>query len=416
MLLSDNGADVIKVEPPGGDPFRSLPDTHAWLRGRRSTELDLADDADRATFPGPGPHRPTWSWRASPRARPTGSGIDADDPARPRTRASSTARSPATAHHPAPPRPVPPMTPWSRPDSGSCTNSAATWAVRSATSTARSPYLPDLADPRGDGARLTASGPIFTYTPWPSICAAYLATIGINAALLARLRTGRRPARGDLTAPGGALALTASKWQRAERNDEPGLPRPGSTTSGRRRGSSKCADERWIEQWVPNPRFVLSSADGDTLELRSDAARHVARRPERHPDRCPRTSSCWPTTTRRWSRPFARFPSDDWVRVGRGGRRAPPAGAHSRRGLWPTRRSSPSRPWSTSSTPSTACIRQVGILYGLSAHAGPGPGPGPPRRGAHRGSCGPRPAAVGPDRAHGRARRPGHGARPRWTA
>ena len=25
MLMSDYGADVIKVEPPGGDPFRSYP-------------------------------------------------------------------------------------------------------------------------------------------------------------------------------------------------------------------------------------------------------------------------------------------------------------------------------------------------------------------------------------------------------
>ncbi|MDQ1361700.1 MAG: hypothetical protein QOJ44_2077, partial [Acidimicrobiaceae bacterium] len=52
MLLSDNGADVIKVEPPGGDPFRSSPGYAAWLRGRRSAELDLTDDTDRNTFLG----------------------------------------------------------------------------------------------------------------------------------------------------------------------------------------------------------------------------------------------------------------------------------------------------------------------------------------------------------------------------
>ena len=50
MLLSDNGADVIKVEPPGGDPFRSTPGYAAWLRGRRSAALDLTDETDRTTF------------------------------------------------------------------------------------------------------------------------------------------------------------------------------------------------------------------------------------------------------------------------------------------------------------------------------------------------------------------------------
>ena len=50
MLLSDNGADVVKIEPPGGDPFRSTSGYAAWLRGRRSAELDLTDEADRATF------------------------------------------------------------------------------------------------------------------------------------------------------------------------------------------------------------------------------------------------------------------------------------------------------------------------------------------------------------------------------
>ena len=41
MLLADHGADVVKVEPPGGDPFRGTPGYDAWLRGRRSVELDL---------------------------------------------------------------------------------------------------------------------------------------------------------------------------------------------------------------------------------------------------------------------------------------------------------------------------------------------------------------------------------------
>jgi crotonobetainyl-CoA:carnitine CoA-transferase CaiB-like acyl-CoA transferase len=49
QLLADLGADVVKVEPPGGDPMRAFPDLFATLvRHKRSIELDLRTDADRA--------------------------------------------------------------------------------------------------------------------------------------------------------------------------------------------------------------------------------------------------------------------------------------------------------------------------------------------------------------------------------
>ena len=57
MLLADMGADVIKVERPGrGDPFRSFeeglygPQFQAFNRNKRSIQLDLDDDADRASM------------------------------------------------------------------------------------------------------------------------------------------------------------------------------------------------------------------------------------------------------------------------------------------------------------------------------------------------------------------------------
>ncbi|HET7721067.1 MAG TPA: CoA transferase, partial [Acidimicrobiales bacterium] len=61
-MLADLGADVVKVEPPGGDRGRighrpaagasPGPDT-TWLfqnRGKRSVVLDLDDEAGRARF------------------------------------------------------------------------------------------------------------------------------------------------------------------------------------------------------------------------------------------------------------------------------------------------------------------------------------------------------------------------------
>ena len=47
MMLSDHGADVVKVEPPGGDPQRSYVGSVVTNRGKRSVVLDLDDAADR---------------------------------------------------------------------------------------------------------------------------------------------------------------------------------------------------------------------------------------------------------------------------------------------------------------------------------------------------------------------------------
>src|SRR3954470_18400276 len=58
LLLAEQGADVVKVEPPGGDPFRDYSGHAVWNRSRRAVEIDLgrpegveafhrlADDAD----------------------------------------------------------------------------------------------------------------------------------------------------------------------------------------------------------------------------------------------------------------------------------------------------------------------------------------------------------------------------------
>jgi crotonobetainyl-CoA:carnitine CoA-transferase CaiB-like acyl-CoA transferase len=47
MILADCGAEVIKVEPPAGDPARGLPAFHTWNRGKRSVVADLKTPAGR---------------------------------------------------------------------------------------------------------------------------------------------------------------------------------------------------------------------------------------------------------------------------------------------------------------------------------------------------------------------------------
>ncbi len=47
MMLGDLGANVIKVEPPEGDPFRELQGFFGWNRGKRSIAVNLKDPAGR---------------------------------------------------------------------------------------------------------------------------------------------------------------------------------------------------------------------------------------------------------------------------------------------------------------------------------------------------------------------------------
>ena len=48
MLLGDHGADVIRIDPPGG-PRWNTPANATWNRNKRSIALDLKKDADRET-------------------------------------------------------------------------------------------------------------------------------------------------------------------------------------------------------------------------------------------------------------------------------------------------------------------------------------------------------------------------------
>lgn len=50
LLLAEQGADVIKVEPPGGDPFRSYSGYAVWNRSRRSVTVDLKNPEGHAAF------------------------------------------------------------------------------------------------------------------------------------------------------------------------------------------------------------------------------------------------------------------------------------------------------------------------------------------------------------------------------
>ena len=47
MVMSDFGAEIIKIEPPGGEKFRDWPGAIQWNRGKKSVILDLKSPEGR---------------------------------------------------------------------------------------------------------------------------------------------------------------------------------------------------------------------------------------------------------------------------------------------------------------------------------------------------------------------------------
>ena len=73
MVLCDNGAEVVKVEPPGGDPQRRMPAFAQWHRGKQSVAARSHHLRRPATGPGSWPPGPTSSWRAGAPGSPNAS-------------------------------------------------------------------------------------------------------------------------------------------------------------------------------------------------------------------------------------------------------------------------------------------------------------------------------------------------------
>lgn len=214
-LLAEQGADVIKVEPVGGDPSRSMAAFATWNRSKRSVELDLRcqsgrnqldhllEDADVVLHDLP-----------PSRSRALGLHDEALAMRFPHLIAASVACFPAD--HPSAEQP-----------------SADILAQ------ARSGAMDEL-----EGWR---SNPLFLRFPVPSWSAVWLTMSGLLARLLVRERTGTAgPAHTSLYQ--GIVAVLSLCWNRAER--------PTAVLAAKipnqRRGPAMsltlflCADGEWI--------------------------------------------------------------------------------------------------------------------------------------------------------------------------
>jgi Predicted acyl-CoA transferases/carnitine dehydratase len=230
MLLAEQGADVIKVEPPGGDPFRAYSGYAVWNRSRRSVTVDLKAPAGLAAF-----HKlvddadvlvETFRPGVTDRI-----GIGYDD---------LHARNPRLVYC-------------------SC------------------PGYPEghrLAQRPGYDALIQASsgqqweqpgwrlGPIFLHMPMPSMGATFLIPSGILAALIARERTKRgQHVRTSLFQ--GALLYTTQIWQHVEKADAPFHDLMGKSypPGVHQQFLFECANNEWVHTSVMSGLTPTKSQD-----------------------------------------------------------------------------------------------------------------------------------------------------------
>lgn len=308
MLLADHGAEVTKIEPPGGDPYRVLSGYQVWQRGKRSAILDLGDRADRDVFMSlaAGADVVLESFRPGVTARlgidhPT---LSARNPRLVYCSISGYGSTGRLADRPGL-------------DALVAARSGQQWEARGTVGGALArlagvePPLAGLEPPDGLMVGAPRPGPLFGGVPWVSLGAFYLATLGISAALRAREVTGRGQ-RVETSLLQGALMTALWPWQRAERVDTPGYqswvidPRAP-------KGFFLCSDGRWVHQWAPLPAFVLGVAAGDRLEITEEVTS-----PRQAGARIGLDSAdmvaLWEFVPR-MAEAVARFPSEEWADI-----------------------------------------------------------------------------------------------------
>jgi len=267
MLLGDHGADVVKIEPPSGDPGRAQLGYRVWQRGKRSAQLNLTSPEDRACFLALAKHADVVIETFAPgEAARLGIDYATLSAANPRlVHCSITGYGRNNRHSARPPI-----------DALVAARTGLHFEQRGWPEGALNhitgrpdPFAHlelDYADVQGPAR----SGPVFPASHYPSLGAFFAASLGINAALRARGITGRGQWV-ETSLLQGTLACASGVWQRAENIDAKDFD---SWILGSRapKGHFQCLDGRWIHNWVPNPRFLLSASEGEKLSATPDLA------------------------------------------------------------------------------------------------------------------------------------------------
>jgi crotonobetainyl-CoA:carnitine CoA-transferase CaiB-like acyl-CoA transferase len=309
MLLADNGAEVTRIESPRGDPFAHQTGYRVWQRGKRRATLDLRSDEGHAAFLALA-SRADLVVESFSTGTTSRLGIDHETLAVTNPRLITCSVS-AYGDHPGHA---------DRPgiDALVSARTGLLYDQKGRRGTAleyiggREGPLPDQGPPEGMVRGADRPGPVFPRTTWPSVGAAYLASLGIAAALRAREVTGRgQHVTTSLLA--GALAAVSLNWQRVEHPDAP-LYWMWPIDARAIEGLYECADGRWVHHWTVRPKWVLAAAEAERPQ---DARLDTAYRddPDRigmDPDGMLAGTFLHPVL----AEAFRKFPAADWVEAG----------------------------------------------------------------------------------------------------
>ena len=260
MFLADNGADVIRIESPRGDPFAHQTGYRVWNRGKRSAHLDLQSDEGRQQFDQLARTSDVVVDSFSS-GTTTRLGIDHDALSSLNARVITCSIT-AYGEHPVH-RDRPGYDALVAARTGLLYDQKGRRGSAMEFINGRPGPYPEFDGPEGLVRGADRDGPIFPRTPWPSIGATYFATLGIAAALRARQVSGLGQ-RVTTSLLQGALAASCLNWQRVEDPDAP-LYWMWPIDSRSIEGLFECADGKWVHHWTLRPRWVLAAAEGDKL-------------------------------------------------------------------------------------------------------------------------------------------------------
>jgi crotonobetainyl-CoA:carnitine CoA-transferase CaiB-like acyl-CoA transferase len=265
MILADNGAEVTKIEPPGGDPFRNQLGYKVWQRGKKSAILDLKNADDKKAFLALASTADILVESFSPGTTEK-LGIDyktlsAANPRLIYCSITGYGRGTELSDRPAYDALVQARTGLMFEQRG--------WAEGALNhiSGLPDPY-PDLEIPQDQVQGAPRPGPLFVASHWPSLGAFFNASLGIAAAVRAREITGKGQWV-ETSLLQGALAGGTGVWQRAEKPETPGFD-TWILNCKSPKGHFQAKDGKWLHNWVPNPRFILQASQGDTLNATPD--------------------------------------------------------------------------------------------------------------------------------------------------
>ncbi len=308
MMLADHGAEVTRIESPGGDAFQSQLGYHGWNRGKRSAILDLENEEDRSLLVSLLRHADVFV-ESMPPGRAKKWGLDHEtlcalNPELIQCSITGYGRDNPHADRPGFDALVAARTGLQWEQRGRVGGAAAFLSGEPA-------FSPDFKIAPEAMQGPDREGPLFSGSRFPSLGAGHAAILGISAALRAREVTGRGQWV-ETSLLQGALSAGVMAFATGENLDAWGFS-TWISDSRSPKGLFECSDGKWVHCWPPSPRFVLAAGEGEQLNAHPDLA--VREDPDRiglGPEELFVLDHYWEPM----AKTFAKFTADEWTQAG----------------------------------------------------------------------------------------------------